>query len=109
VLAKAMTWAMRFAVKTMIFGIGAVGTVAALSGKDTDSPQAQMMSAMRQPSVVCSITPMPKAQCECVTAAMADKEPAELIELIQMTDDDPRKQALGQLMAEKCGHLTQVQ
>jgi hypothetical protein len=109
VVVFAMSWALRFALKTLIFGIGAVGTIAALSGKDLDSPQAQMMTAMRQPSVVCSVTPMPKAQCECVTAAMADKNPTELIEFIQMAEDDPRKQALGHVLAEKCGHLAPPQ
>jgi hypothetical protein len=104
-----MNWAIRFAVKTLIFGTGAVGMIAALSGKDMDSPQAQMMSVMRKPSVVCTVNPMPTAQCECVVAAMADKTPVELIELIQMSDDDPRKQALGQVMSEKCGHLAKAQ
>jgi hypothetical protein len=104
-----MNWAIRFAVKTLIFGIGTVGTFAALSGKNVSSPQAQMVTAMRQPSVVCAVNPMPTAQCECVAAAMADKTSFELIELIQMTEEDPRKQALSQIMNQKCGHLLKAQ
>jgi hypothetical protein len=104
-----MTWAVKFAIKTMVFGIGAAGTLAALSGKDMDSPQAQMMQSMRSPNVVCQITPMPTEQCKCVTAAMADKTPAELMALIQAPQDDPRRQELGQVVAKKCGHLAAPQ
>ncbi len=104
-----MSWAMKFAVKTLVFGIGAVGMIAALSGKDSDSPQAQLLDTMRQPDMVCKVTPMPSDQCKCVVTAMADKSPAELITLIQLSDDDPRKQELARVVAEKCGHLTAAQ
>jgi hypothetical protein len=100
-----MNWALRFAVKTIVFGIGAVGMVAALGGKDKDSPQAQLMSTMRSPGVVCKLSPMPTAQCHCVVAAMGDKSPAELMALIQAPEDDPRRQEIGRVMAQKCGHL----
>jgi hypothetical protein len=103
-----MSWATRFAVKTLVFGTGAVGMIAALSGKDLDSPQAQMMTIMRKPSVVCTVTPMPGDQCRCVVAAMADKDTGELLELIQMAEDDPRKQEMSRVVMEKCGHLATV-
>jgi hypothetical protein len=104
-----MSWAVKFAIKTLVFGTGAVGMVAALSGKDMDSPQAQVMQTMRSPDVVCQVTPMPTDQCKCVVAAMADKTPAELVELIQLSQDDPRKQELGRVVSEKCGHLANAQ
>jgi hypothetical protein len=100
-----MSWAIKFAVKTMVFGIGAVGMVAALSGKDADSPQAQMLSQMTSPDMVCKVTPMPSAQCHCIVDGMKGMTPMEQLELQGMAEDDPRKVAVMDKLAQKCGHL----
>ena len=95
-------WAMRVAVKLTIFGVGLVGMLAYLMGKDQDSPQAQMFAAARNPQAVCSLTPMPRAQCECIVAATSDKPPVEMLDIMTMDNNDPAKaQALEPILA-KC-------
>jgi hypothetical protein len=104
-----MSWALKFAIKTLVFGIGAVGMVAAMSGKDAGSPQAQILSGMTSPDMVCKVTPMPTAQCHCIVEGMQGMTPMQQLELQQMDKDDPRKVALMDRLAQKCGHLAQAQ
>ncbi len=103
-----MSWATRFAVKTIVFGIGAVGMVAAMSGKDKGSPQAQLLSGMTSPEMVCKVTPMPTAQCHCIVEGMQGLTPMQQLELQQMDESDPRKVTLMDGLARKCAHLAKA-
>lgn len=109
-----MQWAAKFAVRTMVMGLGLVGTLAGLTGKDhggledkvLEHAQSIAMSTIATPDRLCSFAGKSAADaksCACVADAIKSKPQAELLAILQSPDADPQKQAFIASMREQCG------
>lgn len=108
-----MQWAAKFAVRTMVMGLGLAGTLAALTGKDhggledkvLSQAQSVAISTLATPDRLCSLAGKSAADarsCACVADALKAEPQAELLTILQASDSDPAKQAFINRMQAQC-------